>query len=68
MGELFSNAFNRCSNLEKTASGFRTPGIYPIEIIDSIQSHTAQEALNPTQNIHMNIQPSDNHARCSTSV
>lgn len=62
--ELFTKAFNRCSNLEKAASGFRTAGIYPLRPvqIDLIQPCTAQETINPTQNIHMNTQPSDNQA------
>lgn len=66
--ELLTNAFNRCSNLEKAASGFRSAGIYPLRPIefDSIQPYisqnTAQAPINPTQNIHMNTQPSDNQA------
>lgn len=60
--ELFTNAFNRCSNLEKAASGFRAAGIYPLRPveIESIPPYTTQEKINPTKNIQTNIQPSNN--------
>ncbi|CAH2218130.1 jg1082 [Pararge aegeria aegeria] len=64
--EMFTNSFNRCSNLENAASGFRSAGIYPLRPIefDSIQPYisqnTPQATINPTQNIHKNTQPPDN--------
>lgn len=65
--ELFTNAYNRCSNLQKAASGFRSAGIYPLRPIELdsigpyISQQTAQTTIDSTQNINMNTQPSNNH-------
>ncbi|XP_030037459.2 uncharacterized protein LOC115452978 [Manduca sexta] len=65
--ELFTNAFNRCSNLEKAASGFKSAGIYPYRPvdIDTIQPYCSQNTSfqitrTQTQNSAINNQVSDN--------
>lgn len=48
--ELFTRAFNRCSNLEKAASGFRAAGIYPLHPIEFEDTQTP-----PAQNFVVHV-------------
>ncbi|CAK1553158.1 unnamed protein product, partial [Leptosia nina] len=64
--ELFTNAFNRCSNLQKAASGFRSAGIYPLRPIefDTIEPNLSQSnaltIMNPSQTIDTITQLTNN--------
>ncbi|KAK9884766.1 hypothetical protein WA026_007614 [Henosepilachna vigintioctopunctata] len=66
--EFLTNAFNRCSNLQKAASGFRSSEIYPLRHIEfdsigpNISQNNAKTTMNLQQTIVTNTQLSNNQA------